>query len=42
MTALRDPDISQIYKMRDISKGVANTLKPAKKYTKRVFHESFA
>jgi len=28
-----NPDFSQKYKMGDISKGVANTLKPAKKYT---------
>jgi hypothetical protein len=29
-----NPDISQKYKMGDISKGVANTLLPARKYTK--------
>jgi hypothetical protein len=29
-----NPDICQKYKMGDISKGVANTFYPAKKYTK--------
>ncbi len=29
-----NPDTSQKYQLDDISKGVANTLKPAKKYTK--------
>jgi hypothetical protein len=32
-----NPDISQKYKMGDISKGVDNTLKPAKKYKKNFF-----
>jgi hypothetical protein len=31
-----NPDISQKYKMGDISKEVANTLYPPKKYTKKV------
>ncbi len=30
-----NPDNSQNYKMGDISKGVANTISPAKKYTKK-------
>ncbi len=30
-----NPDISQKYKMGNISKGVANTLQPAKKYTNK-------
>ncbi len=30
-----NPDISQKYKMGDISKGVANTLWPSKKYTEK-------
>jgi hypothetical protein len=30
-----NPDISQKFKMGDISKGVANTLQLAKKYTKK-------
>ncbi len=32
-----DPDISKKYKMGDISKGVANTLKPAKRCTKKLY-----
>jgi hypothetical protein len=32
-----NPDNSQEYKMGDISKGVANTLQPVKKYTKKDF-----
>jgi hypothetical protein len=31
-----NPDISQKYKIGDISKRVANTLQPAKKYTKNM------
>jgi hypothetical protein len=31
---------SQKYKMGDISEGVANTLQPAKKYTKKTFRNS--
>ncbi len=33
-----NPDISQKYKMGDISKGVANTLKPVKKIQKVIFY----
>jgi hypothetical protein len=33
-------DISQKYEMGDISKGVANTLKPAIKYTKKNFRRN--
>jgi hypothetical protein len=36
-TASLDPDTSQKYKMDDENKGVANTLEPAKKYTKKEY-----
>jgi hypothetical protein len=34
-----NPDISQKYTMGDISKGVANTLKPAKKINKKMLSD---